>query len=115
MMFGTEPKVKEFVAEFPALKSFLLDLYKAEEKKTIEEIDSKKIEFDQTKEEIIEKAKNLLDENIVNIELLSSNQGSKYILEVLEKDHSDYKLIKQSLDKDTSNFEDAQNYSYGYN
>ena len=102
-MFGTEHKVKQFVAEFPALKTFLLDLYKVEEKTTKEEIDSKKIKFDETKEEVIEKAKKLLDANTVNIELLPSNQGSKYSLEVLEKDHSDYKLIKQSLDKHTSN------------
>ena len=99
-MISVDNKLEEFIKKFPSNKNFLLTYKINEEQKTIKEIETKKKEFDNEKENLIKEITEWFDSNVVNLKV-SSNHDFKYSLELLEKDHSDYKLLEKCLTPDT--------------
>ena len=99
-MLSTKDKLETIIKKFPAHKIVLSDFYKAEEKLTKEEIETKKNEFHQTKDNTIQDVKNMFEAASLQI---YSSQEYRYCVEVLEKDHQDYLVLKKSLERPNQN------------
>ena len=82
----------EFLTKKPRFKSFINGYVKKKEDKIQKELDREKAEED----ELIEKAKELFEPkpSMCNNDCLN---GFKYKLELLEKDESDHKILKNAL------------------
>ena len=89
-MPSTKIKVDEFLKSSPKCTSFVNDVIKKED-----DVMKKEIEKD-NKEELLEKAKQLFEYDIENLRrpVLS---GSKYKLDLLNKEDADYKLLKSTF------------------
>ena len=102
-MQSTKTKVEDFLRSRPNCKDFFNDLIKKEEDKINEEMGKYE------KEDLVEKAKKLLEYDTANFKT-SLSEGFKYKLEVLNNDDSDYKLLESSFE---SNRESENDFLYG--
>ena len=95
-MLPTKTKLNRSIEKTISHKTFLLDFYNSGDQMKAERLEIIKNGFKLAKEQLNDIVNNLLEKSFVYDEV-SSDQIYKYSLEVLEKDHSDYKLFDKCL------------------
>ena len=98
-MTDIEPKATSLVEENLSNANdtlTILEKYNSEKHLTKEKPKSLESEFHSVKKYVKEQVKQLFDEEVKNLETLHP-QGSMYKLQILNKDESDYNLLKKSV------------------